>query len=119
MTQTINGIEVEVVVIGPEGEALEEGLNERELEAVQALDGSLQASDNFKAQYPQARLARVDSMRALGETEPGRFYLRYQQGEQNLEFWGRLGEKPKLNMKSGTLTAVLKEASGKADATQA
>lgn len=112
MTQTINGSEVEVAVIAEDGMLLNEGLDGRELEAVQVLDQNLQSSEKFKAQYPEAKLVHVESMRGLSETELGRFYLRYQQGDRIEEFWGHVGEQAHLNFKTGNLTAVLPKPSG-------
>jgi hypothetical protein len=92
---TINGQTIDLEVI-PEGEA-----TPLEVDAVARLDAALRADARFQAQYPNARLERVDSMRALRDDEDGRYYLRYSSSSGMTEFWGHTAAHATLNMARG------------------
>lgn len=84
-----------------------QGLEPQEQLLLERLDASLRANAEFQRRYPEARLERVDSMRSLEDNEAGRFYLRYQSGEDSAEFWGCLGEQDSCNLETGVITVSL------------
>lgn len=100
-TQRINGQEVQTVVITPAGTESAEQLSPQEVRVVEELDRALCGSLEFRRAYPGARLTRVDSMRALPDHQPGRYYLRYENPKTATEFWGYLSPHPHLDFKGG------------------
>lgn len=99
---------VEILVIKPDGQTDPTGLlDAREAAAVATLDRALHADAGFQIAYPGAALSRVDSMRGVPETNPGRYYLRYRHPGGMAEFWGHLASKDQINLKKGTVGAAL------------
>jgi hypothetical protein len=106
--QTINGKEVEVVIISPVGTPEASAtLTPRELATVQAVDTALQAHPEFQAAYQDARLERVESTRGVDEYRQGRYYLRYHHASGTAEFWGHVSRKPTLNFKKGVVGIIV------------
>lgn len=106
--QTINGVEVEIVVIAADGKIEADALlTAREAATVAAVDAALRADAAFQAAYPDAALVRVDSMRGVDEQRNGRYYLRYRHAGGVTEFWGHVGKQPKLDFKKGIVGVVL------------
>ncbi len=105
----INGqaVDVEIIADATPG-ALE--LTDGERGTLEALDSALRANSEFIRAYPNARLERVDSMRALQDTNQGRFYLRYSSGEDISEFWACLGTATKLELDTGRFVLHLNPA---------
>lgn len=97
-----------VTVYNPDGTLFAGGLSEREAQTVVALDKALQADRGFCKQYPEAQLERVECMRGIPETEPGRYYLCYRSGGQLYEFWGSLAGKMEVKLKD-SLVSVREE----------
>ncbi len=56
----INGQEIEVVIVGEDGAAIEESLSESELAVFGRLDSALRSHPDFQAAYPNARLRYPD-----------------------------------------------------------
>ena len=105
--QTINGVEVEIVVIAADGKTEADALlTVREAATVAAVDAALRADAAFQAAYPDAALVRVDSMRGVEETRNGRYYLRYHHAGGMTEFWGHVGQQAKLDFKKGIVGVV-------------
>lgn len=100
-TQRINEQEVQTIVITPAGTESAESLTPQEVRVVEELDKALRGSLEFQRAYPGAKLIRVDSMRALSDHQPGRYYLRYENQETTTEFWGYLSQHPRLDFQQG------------------
>jgi hypothetical protein len=96
----INGQAVDVEIMADATPAALE-LTDEERATLEALDSALRADPEFIRTYPDARLERVDSMRALQDTDEGRFYLRYRSGENMSEFWACQGVETKLELDTG------------------
>ena len=105
--QTINGTSVEVVIIAADGttDAMAT-LLPGELATVEAVATVLQANDQFKTAYPDARLERVESNRGVDEHRQGRYYLRYRHPAGVTEFWGHVSRKPTFDFKKGVVGVV-------------
>lgn len=105
--QTINGEEVEVMVMAADGTTTEETLTSREVWTVQAVDSFLRGNPEFQAAYPGAHLERVESNRGVKENRQGRYYLRYRYGTgAATEFWGYLSPRPKFDFRKGVVGVV-------------
>ncbi len=78
--------------------------NAREILALTAIDAALRRDPRFEH---SAQLLRVDSMRAVSETNPGRYYLRYKTDAGMVEFWGHVSKRAKLDWQRGTIGVVL------------
>lgn len=96
MNATVNNQLVEVELI-PSGDALVP----QELWALETLDQTLRGNADFTGRYPNAKLVRVDSMRLLLESTPGRYYLRYSSDRGMVEFWGHVSRQARLDLKRG------------------
>ena len=105
-TTIINGQEIEVVIVGEDGTAIEEPLSKSELAAFCRLDEVLRSHPGFQAAYSNARLVRVDSMRGTGEEEEGRYYLRYQYGDKSTEFWGNIADIEQVDCEQGIVSVT-------------
>ena len=104
MNATINKQFVEVELI-PSGDALTlQKLTSRELWALEALDKTLRAFPDFAAKYLNAKLVRIDSMRLLPESTPGRYYLRYSSDAGMVEFWGHISRQARFDLKRSILS---------------
>lgn len=106
-TQRINEQEVQTVVITPAGSESAERLTPQEVRVIEELDKALRSNLEFQRAYPGAKLTRVDSMRALADHQPGRYYLRYENRETTTEFWGYLSPHPRLDFKQGLVGVSL------------
>ncbi len=102
----VNDEEVEFVIVGDDGSAIEDALQERELAAFRRLDSVLRSHPDFQAAYPNARLVRVDSMRGIGDEEEGRYYLRYQYDDNSTEFWGNIAETEQVDCEQGIVSVI-------------
>ena len=104
MNATINAQLIEAELI-PSGDALTPStLTARELWALETLDTTLRAYADFVGRYPNAKLVRVDSMRLLPESTPGRYYLRYSSDAGMVEFWGYVSRQARFDIKRGILS---------------
>jgi len=102
--QSINGHEVEMVVIAVDGRTDPQAtLTQREIATVEAVDATLKSTAEFTAAYPDARLARVDANRGVNERRHGRYYLRYQHAGGMTEFWGHVAKTPTVDFKKGVV----------------
>jgi hypothetical protein len=106
MNVTINTQSVEVELI-PSGDVpVPQELTPRELWALETLDKTLCGNADFTSRYPNAKLVRVDSMRLLLESTPGRYYLRYSSDTGMIEFWGHVSRQARFDLKRGILTVA-------------
>lgn len=108
MTQAINGVTVEIVIIAADGKTDPAAvLAARETATVEAVDAALRATASFRAAYPQAALVRVKSMRGVDEKRDGRYYLRYKHAGGMTEFWGHISRELKIDFKKGIVGVAL------------
>ena len=102
--QSLNGHEVDVVVIAANGTSDPQAtLSPREVATVEAVDATLKHKAEFTAAYPEARLTRVDSNRGVNENRHGRYYLRYQHAGGTTEWWGHVAKTPTFDFKKGVV----------------
>lgn len=102
MNVTINAQPVDLETV-PAGDAL----TPDELVALERLDTHLRADPEFQRRYPQAKLVRVDNMRALSDDDPARYYLRYSSAAGTTEFWGHVGAHDGINLHRGFVAVTL------------
>ena len=106
--QSINGQEVEVVIIAADGKTdFQAMLTEREVATVGAVDTLLRADTQFTTAYPAAQLVHVESNRGVNEHRQGRYYVRYQYDKGTAEFWGHVAKTPSLDFKKGVVGVPL------------
>ena len=74
---TINAASVQATVYDANTQELNEALRPDELAVIRAADKLLKADPQLKASDPRAVLERIESYRGVGDTEHGRYYLRY------------------------------------------
>ena len=104
---TINGQNVEVVVLGPDGKTVDTSLTPREHWTVEAVDQAIRSNADVQHAYPGATMQRVDSMCGVSERRRGRYYLRYHWDKGVTEFWGYLSPKqPTFDFKKGVVGVV-------------
>jgi hypothetical protein len=102
--QSINGHEVEVVVIAANGTTDPHAtLTPREVATVEAVNSTLNHHAEFTTAYPGAQLTRVDSNRGVNENRHGRYYLRYQHAGEMTECWGHVAKTPTFDFKKGVV----------------
>lgn len=106
MNTTVNNQLVDAEII-PSSDALApQTLTARELWALETLDKTLRGYQDFSGRYGNAKLERVDSMRSLAETYPGRYYLRYSSDSGMVEFWGHVSKFARFDLKHGLIGIV-------------
>jgi len=106
--QSINGHDIEVVLIAADGKTDSQALlNRREAATVAAVDTTLRADAQFTTTYPSAQLVRVESNRGVNEHRQGRYYLRYQHTGGTAEFWGHVAKTASVDLKKGVVGVSL------------
>lgn len=107
--ETINGQDIEFVIIAADGIEVVEDLQQGERELLAKIDAALHAEARFAKSCPEARLVRIDSNRGLGDRDECRFYLRYQHSGKGsfAEYWGHVGDVAHLDMRRGIISVVI------------
>lgn len=101
----LNGVNVAASVFDASGAEASDALRPDEIVVIQAADRLLKGDPQFKASYPSAILERIESYRGVGDTEHGRYYLRYQPASgAATEFWAHVGKTTSINFKSGSVS---------------